>query len=210
MMGNISSTLTNWIADGGREIGEIHLAPVAGGYILQHRDDLAAKALVDGTGAEAARDLAQYDDAGEFRPLKTAPNLRHGWRLRLTGIGELHRALDYFYPAMLGVWHSHRQGCLVPIALRETLARQTGMYAVTKKIGDAEAQSMIGLFCRSNGGCLKHILWQIAPGMPITSLPAEKLRPVARADELPLLCHEACNLLVARTREVVKAGGARG
>jgi len=44
-------------------------------------------------------------------------------------------------------------------------------------------------------------------GMPITSLPAEKLRPVARADELPLLCHEACNLLVARTREVVKAGG---
>jgi hypothetical protein len=54
---------------------------------------------------------------------------------------------------------------------------------------------------------LKKILWPLTPNDPVTSLPKEKFDPgsVAR-DELPLLCHEACNLLVAKAREVVKAG----
>ncbi|MEI9894479.1 MAG: hypothetical protein WDN28_11490 [Chthoniobacter sp.] len=80
------------------------------------------------------------------------------------------------------------------------------MYAITKKITDAQAQTLIGGFCRSDGGCLKRILWPIAPGIPITSLPAEKFQPSAPRPELPLLCHEACNLLVAKAREVVKKG----
>jgi hypothetical protein len=63
---------------------------------------------------------------------------------------------------------------------------------------------MIGDFCRTDGGCLKRILWEIAPGMPVTSLPAEKLQPTAAPGALPLLCHEACNLLVAQARQVVK------
>jgi hypothetical protein len=88
--------------------------------------------------------------------------------------------------------------------LRDTLARQTGMYAVTKKITDAQAQMMIGGFCRTDGGCLKRILWDVAPGVPVTSLPAEKFQMRGAADTLPLLCHEACNLLVAKAREVVK------
>jgi hypothetical protein len=35
-------------------------------------------------------------------------------------------------------------------------------------------------------------------------LPAEKFRPNDGPNVLPLLCHEACNLLVAKAREVVK------
>jgi hypothetical protein len=51
---------------------------------------------------------------------------------------------------------------------------------------------------------LKHILWPLAPGVPVSSLPAEKFSPDATPGTLPLLCHEACNLLVAKAREVVK------
>ena len=204
MIPNLTRAFGDWIADGGREIGETRIEPMTGGFILRHREEVQRPDLEDFTGAEAARELAHFDDAGKFRPLKTAPNLRHGWRLQLADLAELRRALDYFYPAMLGVWLSHRRGSLVPVPLRDTLARQTGMYAVTKKITDAQAQMMIGGFCRTDGGCLKRILWDVAPGVPVTSLPAEKFQTRAAADTLPLLCHEACNLLVAKAREVVK------
>ena len=205
-MRNLTQALAEWIAGGGREAGEIHLEPVAGGFVLYHRADASRGDLIEYIGAEAARDLAHFDDAGRFRPLKTAPNLRRGWKLCLASLSELRRALDYFYPAMLGVRLSHQRGCLAPVPLRDTLARQTGMYAVTKNITDAQAQTIIGGFCRTDGGCLKQILWTIAPGVPVTSLPAEKLQPTAPAETLPLLCHEACNLLVAKVREVVKKG----
>lgn len=204
MMANLTRALTEWIAGGGREIGEIHVESATVGFVLSHRDDVHRTDVIAFSGAEEARDLAHYDEHGKFRPLKTAPNLRHGWKLHLADVGELRRALDYFYPAMLGAWFSQRRGRLTAVPLRDTLDRQTGMYAVTKKITDAQAQTMIGGFCCSNGGCLKHILWTIAPGVPVTSLPAEKFQAAAAADTLPLLCHEACNLLVAQARQVVK------
>jgi hypothetical protein len=83
------------------------------------------------------------------------------------------------------------------------------MYAITRKLPDAQAQSTIATVCRSNGGCLKTILWQISPGQPIDSLPPEKFDPernqsgcTSRA--IPMLCHEACNILVAEARAVLK------
>ncbi|MDR3404505.1 MAG: DR2241 family protein [Chthoniobacter sp.] len=204
MMSDLTQSLADWIAGGGREVGEIHVEPLERGFVLHHAGDALLDQGIVFHGAEAARELAHFDDAQKFRPLKTAPNLRHGWRLHLADLAELRRALDYFYPAMLGVWFSHQRGRLVPVPLRDTLARQTGMYAVTKKITDDQAQTLIGAVCRSDGRCLKRILWPIAPGVPITSLPAEKFAAAAPACRLPLLCHEACNLLVAKVREVVK------
>jgi hypothetical protein len=75
---------------------------------------------------------------------------------------------------------------------------------VTQKITDDEAQEMVRDFCRTDGGCLKHILWPLAPELPITMLPPEKLSPATAPGIFPLLCHEGCNLLVAKAREVVK------
>ena len=84
-------------------------------------------------------------------------------------------------------------------------------------------------FCRSNGGCLRTILWKRDQSGAIasTKLPKEKFDPTwdqvqaaygpgssafakATADTatpatVPLLCQEACNLLVAACRKVVKA-----
>jgi sirohydrochlorin cobaltochelatase len=203
-MRDTTESLRAWIEADGHEIGEIHLAVADDGFVLCHRADRGRGDLALHAGAEAARALAHFDDAGKFRPLKTAPNLRRGWQLRIADVAELRRALDYFYPAMLGIWLSHTRGQLQAVPLRETLGRQTGMYRVTQKITDAQAQEMIGNFCRSDGGCLKHILWALAPGCPITTLPAEKFSPNAAPGVLPLLCQEACNLLVAKAREVVK------
>ena len=66
------------------------------GFVLLHRDDASLDRLQTYQDAENAIEIAKYDDAGDYRPLKTAPNLRHRWRLELATVEELRRALDYF------------------------------------------------------------------------------------------------------------------
>src|SRR5215472_744303 len=75
-----------------------------GDFVMSHRDDGLLDHSQTYRDAEDAIEIAKYDDAGNYRPLKTAPNLRHGWRLNLATIEELRRALDYFYPGRLAVF----------------------------------------------------------------------------------------------------------
>ena len=103
MMRNLTRALADWLAGGGRAMGEIRIELHDGGYVLCHREDVGRGNLAPLTGPEAARSLAHFDETGKFRPLKTSPNLRRGWRLHLADLAELRRALDYFYPAMLGI-----------------------------------------------------------------------------------------------------------
>ncbi|MDP9187450.1 MAG: hypothetical protein M3O72_08870 [Verrucomicrobiota bacterium] len=183
----------------------------SGGFVLCHRDDENARDLEILGKADDAIEIARYDDAGKYRPLKTAPNLRHGWRMELVDLRELRRALDYFYPgrlAMLAAWTENR---LSTTPLRETLDRQSGMYRVAAKISDEQIDEVVGNFCKSAGGCLRTILWKRdARGtIPSIRLPSEKFDPThdqsGRGENtIPLLCQEACNLLVAECRKIVK------
>ena len=183
----------------------------SGGFVLCHRDDENARDLEILRKPDDALGIARYDDAGKFRPLKTAPNLRHGWRLELVDLEELRKALDYFYPgrlAMLAAWTENR---LSTTSLRETLDRQSGMYRVAAKISDEQVDDVVGNFCKSEGGCLRTILWKrdTHGAIPSTSLPPKKFDPghdqTGRGQNaIPLLCQEPCNLLVAECRKVVK------
>ena len=197
-------------------IGQIACVRLPDGYELRHRDDAerSPEELTLHEDPEEAAQLALYDDTGAYRPLKTAPNLRHGWRLVVMDTPARRLALDLFYPARLGAWKAYGDGRLVTTPLRETLGRQTGMYRVTQKLTDEQADALVGRFCRSDGGCLRTILWKrdAAGATPSTLLPPEKFDPAhdqtgAQGDGaswLPLLCQEACNLLVAEARAVAK------
>ena len=197
--------LERWLLAGGKRVGQLSIAPAAPGWDLRHSDDAGRDDLTAFSKCEDARTLANLDDAGAYRALKTAPNLRHGWRLALPDVHSVRLALDYFYPAMLGVWLAHGRGEVVPVELHDTLARQTGMYRITQKLTDEQAQRLIARQCRSNTGCLKTILWRIGAGVSVPLLPPEKFRAdAAPADSLPLLCQEACNFLVAAARKMVK------
>ena len=197
--------LERWLRAGGKFVGQISIAHAEGGWELRHSDDAERGDLAAFFKWEDARELTNFNDAAAYRALKTAPNLRHGWRLVLPDAHAVRLALDYFYPAMIGVWLAHACGELVPVALHDTLARQTGMYRITQKLTQEQAQRLIAKQCRTNGGCLKTILWQISSGVPVPLLPPEKFRVDATpADALPLLCHEACNFLVAGARKMVK------
>ena len=198
--------------------GEIFVQKTRGRFVLSHRDDELVDHLQTFRNAQDAIEIAKYDDAGNYRALKTAPNLRHGWRLELDTLEELRCALDCFYPGRLAIFAAWKRDQLQTTPLRETLDRQSGMYRVAAKISDPELDDLVADFCRSNGGCLRTILWKRdARGTsPSTKLPDEKFDP--RYDQagmlgrpgstipatVPLLCQEACNLLVAECRKVVK------
>src|SRR6266705_5790796 len=189
--------------------GQILIKPSSGGFVLTHRDDALLDQLQTYRDAEDAVGITKYDDAGNYRPLKTAPNLRHGWRLELATVEELRRALDYFYPSRLAVFAAWKSGYLKTTAVRETLDRQSGMYRVAAKISDPQINDLVADFCRSGSGCLRTILWRRDRNGVIasTKLPKEKFDPgvdqiVARPESstpatVPLFCQEPCNLLVA-------------
>ena len=194
-------------------------------FVLSHRDDEATDQLKIFRSAEDAIEIAKRDDAGNYRPLKTEPNLRHGWRLELETLEDLRRALESFYPGRLAIFAAWKSDQLQTTPLRETLDRQSGMYRVAAKISDSQLDDLVAEFCRSNGGCLRTILWKrdAEGAIASTKLPKEKFDPAcdqarvcsrrpagdARASHseaatVPLLCQEACNLLIAECRKVMK------
>ena len=199
-------------------VGQIVVRKSGGGIVLSHRDDEAQEDLQIFRSSEDAIEIAKYDDAGNYRPLKTAPNLRHGWRLELDTLEALMRTLDYFYPGRLAVFAAWKKGMLQTTPLRETLDRQSGMYRVAAKISDSQADDLVADFCRSNGGCLRTILWKrdARETVASTKLPTEKFDPAYDQVEasaqpgstipatVPLLCQEACNLLIAECGKVAK------
>jgi len=202
-------------------VGQIVVQKSDGCFVVCHRDDEKLDELQIFRSAEDAIEIAKYDDAGNYRPLKTAPNLRHGWQLELDTLEQLRRALDYFYPGRLAVFAAWKNDKLQTTPLRETLDRQSGMYRVAAKISDSQIDDLVADFCRSDGGCLRTILWKrYARGtVASTKLPNEKFDPEydqgtasnppgsatpATMATIPLLCQEACNLLVAECRKVAK------
>jgi sirohydrochlorin cobaltochelatase len=204
--------LRSWLEKGLRSIWRVAIDCRADGtFDLTHQDDVSRLDLTSHEGPEGALDLARFDDAGNYRPLKTAPTLRRGWRLRVETIGGLWLALDHFYPGRLAAFFTFETDSLETTPLRETLERQSGMYRIAAQIEEEQANELVGNFCRSDGGCLRTILWRRdrSGTVPSTALPAEKFD--ARFDQtgtgraiIPLLCQEACNLLVAEARRVVQ------
>jgi sirohydrochlorin cobaltochelatase len=162
-------------------------------FSLRHAADATAATLENFSRPEDARELAKYDEAGNYRPLKTAPNLRRGWLLQLSTLDEMSLALDFLYPAALGTLVAFAHGGLAAAPLRETLNRQTGMYRVTQHITDEQAREIVDSLCVK--GCIRHRLWDV-------SATIKNSEPGIENSEI--LCAEACNLFVAACRPVAK------
>jgi sirohydrochlorin cobaltochelatase len=205
--------LAKWVAAGLQRIGQISItARKDGAFSLTHREDAARDDFTAYSRAEDAAEIARFDDAGKYRPLKTAPNLRHGWRLMIGDVSGLRLALDLFYPGRLAAFLAWENGTLETTTLRQTLDRQSGMYRAAARIRDEEADRLVGNFCRSDDGCLRTILWKRdgEGTFASTKLPPDKFDP--RHDQtgldervISLLCQEACSLLVAAARKMVKS-----
>ncbi len=215
----MTRALLKWVDSGLNRIGEISIIRETRSsdhaFRLVHHLDIAGPEstprgeLTPYHSPGDAREIVKFNARGEYRPLKTAPDLRRGWELRLADATALREALDYFYPAMIAAWFHYCEGRVPSVPLRETLGRQTGMYRFAREITDADAQELVANHCDSQKGCLKKILWQLDAETPLSGLPPCKHDPGAAPDGLedqaiPLLCQEACNLVVGEARRVSK------
>jgi sirohydrochlorin cobaltochelatase len=182
-------------------IGQISGTPQGDrAWRLRHvEDERATASLATFTRPEDARDIATFDDAGAFRPLKSAPNLKRGWQLDLADDNALRAALDFLYPAALGFMEHAAHGTLHPVTLRETLGRQTGMYRFTNTIRDDQARQLVAEVCHA-GKCLRCITWRIDEKQGGVA----KVPPPRSDDELPILCVEACTFVVSAARVVAQ------
>ncbi len=216
----LTDQLRAWLERGGGLMGEVAILPGhhgnksggggPGGWILTHHADAARAGtgeLVRHTDAAAAREIARYDAAGEFRPLKSAPTLKRGWEIALATLAEVRLALDYLNPAALANGVRLSQGTVPLLTLKQMLGRQTGMYRVTGLIRENEAQSLVAETCQDSK-CLRKILWPWDDGKWWNFLAREKsacLSPPSDGTPWPLVCTDACPLLVGAARELVKA-----
>ena len=220
----IERLLQERLRSGPISLGELVIREVEPGrFVIRHwKDDEPEQKLAVETEAIAVLEIVRYDEQGNYRPLKGAPNLRTGWELRLESVPEVRQAIDYFYPGAFAAWLALNRGEITPVDLRQTLTRQSGMYRITQKLSGLQADELAGRFCQSHSGCLRTILWTIDGKAPDKYLPGSKFDP--QADQLaeqigkfgkdggagappyrvPFLCVEACNLFVAEARKIVK------
>jgi sirohydrochlorin cobaltochelatase len=182
-------------------IGQLSATPQGDrAWRVRHvEDESVTDILTVFTTPEAARDIATLDTSGAFRPLKSAPNLKRGWQLDLADDEALRSALDFLYPSALAFMEHARKGTLHPVTLRETLGRQTGMYRFANTIWDEQAQQVVAEICHP-GKCLRCITWRLDD----KQLAVAKVPPPRSDDELPILCVEACTLVVSAARMVAQ------
>ncbi|CAN5255010.1 hypothetical protein BH24ACT16_BH24ACT16_13230 [soil metagenome] len=175
------------------EPDETPSGPTGGGYEVRHVEDAGRDSgdLDLHEDPRQAREISKLTETGEYRPLKSSPNLRRGWLLRLSDERELMTAIGYLYPSAVVHWYLDRVGGLKITSYRENAARQTGMYQRVQSLSD-EGVNRAARACCDDAVCLKRTLWDVDEETPLD---------VYRGDgEIP--CPEPCSVFVSFARQI--------
>lgn len=175
-------------------LAQVLIRRAGAGFELRHVDDkdLAVEALRIVPLGES-RKLAQFTSSGEFRPLKSAPTLQRGWRMELSGCGELELALNTLYPGAVADWYASRSEHPPVTDYSEFTGRQSGMYRVTAMLEDAWVADVVRSCCNSDA-CLKQRLWR-----------SEGAGPDKAGDKSIIPCLEPCAILLESARKAWRA-----
>ncbi len=182
----------------GQLSGELAFAQVqirqeAEGFTLRHIEDAGAPGeSLRAIGIEDLRLLVQTTVTDAFRPLKSAPNLRRGWRAHAADTVQLGIALDHLYPGAIADWFAAQARTPQVTHYREFTARQTGMYRITTLPDDYRA-AQITRACCDRRFCLKQRLWTV-PGLDTDVVADKSLIP----------CLEPCALMMEFVRKAVR------
>jgi hypothetical protein len=184
----------SWVdeAPKGRKFGQVLVRPLrSGGYEVRHVADREAEELEAYEDPRAARELARLTESGEHRPLKSSPNLRRGWVLRMADACALNVAMNYLYPAGVAHWHLYREGKLAFTTYRENAARQSGIYKRVQRLSNEGVQAAARACCE-DAVCLKKPLWDVDENLP--------LKMYRGKGEIP--CPEPCSVFVSFARRI--------
>ena len=174
-------------------IAQVVVKRTPGGFELRHvADERAEVGTLKAIRPNDARKIANFNSAGEYRPLKSTPDLPRGWLVRANSAEELEEALNHFYPNALADRFALNQNPPPITGYREFTARQTGMYRITTFLSDADLARVIENLCTTK--CLKQRLW--TSGEIPTDAPEKK-------SAIP--CLEPCAILLEAARKEVRA-----
>ena len=155
------SLILNILKDGGTFIfGQLLIREAGHGFSLCHHLDAGLAPLAD-IPRESVREWVQFSEGGAFRPLKSAPNLRRGWKVELRDATELEQILNQIYPGSVADFFWAQQDPVPITDYRNFTARQTGMYRITAALEDGPAKLMVRACCHPRQ-CLKQRLWTVA------------------------------------------------
>lgn len=195
MLPTFHNPALEWLTKSFRDellIAEVFVRRNGNHYELTHIADRGVAQLRDAKPAEA-RAIAQFTEQGEFRPLKSAPSLRRGWRILAHSDAELATALDQLYPGFVADFYSARNALAVPTDYGPFTERQTGMYRITSFLKEADAAAVVQKCCAPIY-CLKCRLWDVSGHAPES--PQQK-------SVIP--CFEPCAILLEFARKTVRA-----
>ena len=161
------------------------------GFDLRHAADRDATSCRD-VSANELRELAQFTEHKRFRPLKSAPTLRRGWRFLARSAAELDEALRHLYPGAVADWFAAQQAQPPVTHYREFTSRQTGMYRITTMLSDEQLAQVARAGCHRRF-CLKQRLWAV-----------EGLPPDSAAEKSLIPCLEPCAVLLEFARAAVR------
>lgn len=171
--------------------GEVLLQASPEGFELRHRVDGSTPGLQLLPLTEL-RTLADFTETRQFRPLKSAPTLRRGWRYVAGNPADLGDALQRLYPGGVADWFAADQANPPATGYRDFTGRQTGMYRVTTLLTDEQVVQVTRAGCHP-GVCLKRRLWKV-PGLP----------PEEVAEKSQLACLEPCPVLMEFARTAAR------
>ena len=174
------------------QIGQVLIEAGQTGFELRHHQDgsLPQSDLITCTELEL-RDYIALDDLGEFRPLKSAPDLRRGWRSVSSSPNQLWEQLNILYPGAVGDWYRQMNQPSSHGSYRAFVGRQSGMYRGASRLKQEEAATLTEACCSAKH-CLKDRVWSIEPDD--AAHPAESF----------LICREPCQLLLELARRLSK------
>ena len=164
-------------------------------YEVRHVDDSDADvdALTTHTDPFDARDIGTLDEAGRYRPLRTAPTLRSGWIVPDLTADGIYEAVEAFYPATVVNWHREQRGELDIDHWRDEQDRQSGIYNLITVLPD-EAVDWAAAACCDDSQCLKRREWQLSDEEPLDADGGNGTFP----------CRGPCSMVVAAGREWAK------
>src|SRR5688572_15033529 len=157
------------------------------GFDLRHAADCHAPTLRL-VSADQLREIAQFTEHKQFRPLKSAPTLQRGWRFLARNASELDHALQCLYPGGIADWFAAEQPDPPITHFKEFTGRQTGMYRITASLTGEQVANVAQAGCHRLF-CLKRRLWT-AKGLP----------PDKASEKSMIPCLEPCAVLLEFAR----------
>jgi hypothetical protein len=163
------------------------------GFILRHLHDRDANpATLKNITVPDLRQFATLDAFGQFRPLRSAPDLVSGWICQCKTEEEVARGIQELYPGSVPDWYSAKNGVSAAANYREFTNRQSGMYRITQLLTDTQAAQVIVACCNARF-CLKRRLWSV-----------EGLAQEAAESKSAIPCLEPCAVLLELARRATR------